>query len=261
MAPRFFRFTGDHFIETPTNLSQLSGWWQSLTVADLDNDGRKDLVLGNIGENFYLHPDSTHPVKLWINDFDQNGITDKILTRTIGDKDMPLFLKGDMETQIPSLKKQNLKHSDYAKRSIQELLAPQSLKNAQVKTFNFCTSIIAFNEGHGHFRVQRLPTMAQLSSVNAAVSTDINHDGHPDLILAGNEFGFLPQFGRLDGNFGQLLLGDGHGAFQYIDQRHSGLDLRGQVRDIAPISAAGKLYLLFLLNDEYPVLYALKTDQ
>jgi enediyne biosynthesis protein E4 len=255
MTPRIFRFTGDHFTETTTNLNQLSGWWESLAITDLDGDGRPDLILGNIGENFYLHPDSTHPVKLWLNDFDRNGIPDKILTRTIDGKDMPVFLKHEMEDQIPSLKKQNLKHAIYAKRSIQELFPSALLDSSLVKTFNFCSSVIAFNEGNGHFRIQRLPTMVQLSSVNAIRTTDLNGDGHPDLVLGGNDFGFLPQFGRLDGSFGHVLLGDGHGQFKYIASGTSGLFLSGQIRDIAPLKGKDHNFLLFLQNDEYPALY------
>jgi enediyne biosynthesis protein E4 len=255
MTPRIFRFTGDHFSEIKTNLDQLSGWWQTIAVADLDGDGRPDLVLGNIGENFYLHPDSAHPVKLWVNDFDHNGIPDKILTRTIDGRDMPVFLKHDMEDQLPMLKRQNLKHADYAKRSIQDLFPQQQLDSSLVKLFNYPSSIIAFNEGNGHFRIRRLPTMVQLSSVNAALCIDVNHDGHTDLVLGGNEFGFLPQFGRLDGSFGHVLLGDGKGNFSWTSPDRSGLDLPGQIRDIVPIPGKDHVYLLFLQNDQYPVLY------
>ena len=41
------------------------------------------------------------------------------------------------------------------------------IKTSQVKKFNYCSSIVAINEGNGQFNIHRLPTMVQLSSVNA----------------------------------------------------------------------------------------------
>ena len=70
-----------------------------------------------------------------------------------------------------------------------------------------------------------------------------------------NEFGFLPQFGRLDGSFGHLLLGNGKGHFSWTDPARSGLDLPGQIRDIVPLRGKDHVYLLFLQNDQFPVLY------
>ena len=258
MAPRIFSFKKDHFEEIPTNLGGLYGWWETVAAADLNGDGKTDLVLGNMGENFYLHPDLQNPVKLWVNDFDQNNIMDKIMTRTIAGMDMPVFIKKDMEDQIPSLKKQNLKHDVFAKKTIQELFPAQLLKNSLVKQFNFCSSIIAVNEGNGKFTIQKLPAMVQLSSVNAASLADLNGDGYADLVLGGNEFGFLPQFGRLDAGFGSVLLNNGKGGFDWIPPARSGLELRGQIRDIVNIPGRGKDYLLFLQNDEYPVLFEYK---
>ena len=55
--------------------------------------------------------------------------------------------------------------------------------------------------------------MLQLSSVNSLQLTDVNGDGYTDIIAGGNEFGFLPQFGRLDASFGNVLLNDGKGHF------------------------------------------------
>ncbi|MEO6963748.1 MAG: VCBS repeat-containing protein, partial [Puia sp.] len=255
MAPRIFSFNRDHFEEVKTNLSGLLGWWEAVAVADINGDGKPDLILGNIGENFYLHPDSENPVKLWINDFDANGNMDNILTRTIHGKDMPVFMKKDMEMQLPSLKKQNLKYADYARKTIQELFPPELLNTSVVKEFNYCSSIIAINEGNGQFRIQKLPLMVQLSSVNAIRSTDINGDGSTDLIIGGNEFGFLPQFGRLDGSFGDILLNDGKGVFTRLAQNRSGLQVIGQTRDIAEIPGKNSDYFLFLVNDSYPILY------
>jgi hypothetical protein len=134
------------------------------------------------------------------------------------------------------------------------------LKTSTVKLFNYCSSIVAINLGNGQFRIQKLPPMVQLSSVNAIRCTDLNGDGFPDLILGGNEFGFLPQFGRLDGSFGDALINDGQGHFTFMKNARSGLNLRGQVRDIAIIKNPKNNRFLFLINDEFPVLFELASS-
>ena len=45
MAPRIFSFNRDHFKEIKTNIDHLYGWWQTVTVADVNGDGKEDLLL------------------------------------------------------------------------------------------------------------------------------------------------------------------------------------------------------------------------
>lgn len=258
MAPRIFTFNNNRFEELKSNLDSLFGWWRSVKAIDIDGDGDQDLVVGNIGENFYLRPDVNRPVKIFINDFEQKGSTEKIITRTVDGKDKPVFLKRELLEQLPTLRKQNLKYADFATKSVDELFNAELVRNSIVKRFDYGSSIIALNDGKGKFTIKKLQLNVQLSSVNAIFCTDINNDKLPDLILGGNEFNLLPQFCRLDASYGHVLLNKGKGEFEYVFPDRSGLELRGQIRDIIEMDGFGKRYILFLQNNELPVLYKLR---
>ena len=259
MTPKIFTYRNGKFEELKnTGLDNMYGWWQSLAVSDVNGDGREDLIVGNIGENFYLRPDKDNPVKLWLKDFDGSGSVEQFLTRTIEGRDMPVFLKREVQDQFPFLKKQNLKHSDYAKKSIQDLFGEEILKGAQVKLFNYCSSVVAINNGNGSFTVKELPVYVQLSSVNAICASDVNGDGKPDLLLGGNMFNFPPQFGRLDASYGHVLIGNGKGGFRYVESKVSGINVRGETKDVKEIKSKKERSFLFVQNDSVPVLYQLK---
>ncbi|NJO25968.1 MAG: hypothetical protein HC867_09705 [Bacteroidia bacterium] len=154
-------------------------------MADVDADGDQDIILGNIGENFYLQPDSVKPVKMYINDFDRNGNIEKIITRTVNGKDVPVFLKRDLTEQVVSLKKQNLRYTEFARKSVHELFTEEAMKNSNIKFFNYSSTCIGYNEGNGKFTIRKLPAEVQYSSVNAILCKDLNGDNKIDLVLGG----------------------------------------------------------------------------
>jgi enediyne biosynthesis protein E4 len=71
-------------------------------------------------------------------------------------------------------------------------------------------------------------------------------------------FDFPPQFGRLDGSYGHVLLNEGGGRYRWINPKHSGLSVKGAVKDIAEIQGKQGRQLLIVQNNEKPLIYKVK---
>ena len=257
MAPHIFKYKNGGFEELSSNLNELNGWWQTIQIADVNKDGKMDLIIGNVGENFYLQPSKNQPAKLFVNDFDKNGIKDKVVTYTVDGKDMPVVVKRELEEMVPSIKKHSLKHIEYANKSIQEIFAAEDIKASIVKTFDYASSIVAINKGGGQFEIVKLPTMTQLSSINAIEVADLNLDGKLDLIVGGNHFDYQPQYERLDASFVEVLIQKQGAQFEVLDPTKSGILLKGQMRDIKKVIKNGKIHFLFLQNNDFPTMFQL----
>ena len=61
-------------------ISNEKGWWSCLVVEDIDGDGDQDIFAGNLGLNSRLKASSKYPVRMYYNDFDNNGTAEQILT-------------------------------------------------------------------------------------------------------------------------------------------------------------------------------------
>ena len=229
-----------------------SGWWNCIKAVDLDNDGKLDLIAGNLGLNTKIRADSLHPAKLYLNDFDNNGIPECLLTYFKSDgKSYPYILKNDMVAQIPMLKKKFLKHVDYAAKTIEEIFDKAQLETATVKYAYEFRSCMFINKGKGQFSRQPLPTEAQLSPVYAILADDFDKDGWKDILLAGNLFGLKPELGRYDANYGVYYKGLPNHKLVYKSPGNSGFFYRGEARDLVKIKNGANKELIFLgLNND-----------
>ncbi|MEM9001038.1 MAG: VCBS repeat-containing protein [Bacteroidota bacterium] len=257
-TPKIYRNTGRRLTKMDTSLDSLSGWWNTVETVDLDNDGDQDLVLGNAGTNLHYRPYPDKPMKMWVNDFDGNGTLEQIVTQHEGNADYPVHQKKEVTAQIVALKKENLKASDYAKKSIQELFPESVITNSIMKQSRISESVLAINEGHGQFTIKALPPRVQLSCVCGIKCTDLNGDGHLDLVMAGNDFEFKPQFSRLDASYGNVLLGDGNLNFEWQDYTLSGFTIKNEVKHLQTIKDKnGNRFLIAAINNEQPKIFKL----
>ncbi|MGC1472100.1 MAG: VCBS repeat-containing protein [Psychroserpens sp.] len=257
-TPKIFKNDGRRLIKQTSTLDSLHGIWNTAEVADLDNDGDLDIIFGNQGSNTPHKPTSEHPVKLWVNDFDNNGTIEQITTNHQNGNDYPIHMKKELTSQLVSLKKQNLKASLYAKKSMDELFSAEIVANSIVKKSTHSESIIAINEGNGTFSIKQLPSRVQFSCVCGIVCSDINNDGNLDIIMAGNNFEFKPQFSRLDASYGSVLLGDGQLGFDWQDYNTSGFVIKNEVKHLKTIKDKnGNTYIIAAINNESPKLFAI----
>jgi len=252
MAPVIYNNSGRRLSPIATSLDSLSGWWNAVSIADLDNDGDMDMVLGNWGNNTYLKASRTAPVKMFVNDFDNNGSFEQIFTRYTEGKDKPIALKRELTAQLPSLLKHNLTFAGYAEKSIYELVPDEVIKNSILKEVTVFETILAYNQGENQYRIEALPNEIQFTCVNVILSTDLNGDNYKDIVLGENNFGLKPQFGRLDAGFAHLLLGSNKG---FMEPELIGTSNQGVVNSIKEITMNGQKYLILGINDERSKLY------
>ncbi|MBT8303882.1 MAG: VCBS repeat-containing protein [Bacteroidia bacterium] len=257
-TPKIYKNNGRRIYKLGSSLDEEFGIWDVVEASDLDKDGDLDLVLGNQGNNTHYKTSKEQPMKMWINDFDGNGTIEQIMTLHENGKDYPLHMKKELTAQMVKLKKQNLKASDYAFRSIDELFPEEVYKNSIMKKTNISETIIAVNKGNGDFEIIVLPTRVQLSCVCGIVCTDVDNDGNTDIIMGGNNFEFKPQYSRLDANYGHVLLNDGNLNFNWQDYDKSGFFVRNEVKHLRQIKDKnGKIYVIAAINDNKPKIFAI----
>jgi enediyne biosynthesis protein E4 len=227
-----------------------AGWINTIETGDFNNDGYTDIVTGNHGLNSRFKATSEEPVSLYIDDFDQNGSVEHILTRYQEGKELPMVMRTDLVMQIPSLKKKYLRFSNYKNQTMKDIFLDEQLKSSLVlKAYDFSTAVW-LNLGNGTFEKSELPKEAQLSPVYTILVTDFDDDGNLDMLLGGNQYRAKPETGIYDGSYGLLLKGAGNGTFDALAAIESGILTKGQVRRIQKIQLGDKKAIIIGKNND-----------
>jgi len=236
------------------------GWWTAIESADLDHDGREDLVLGNWGLNTRLKANEQKPLSIYVKDFDHNGKTEFIINwfPGVSEQSYPFASKMDITQQMPNLKKENLKYEDYAHRTYESLLPEEARKNALTYTATNMQTSVLWNDD-STFSLQPLPIAAQVSPVFGIAAHDFDNDGVKDIWLGGNFYGLKPEMGRHNSSKGIYLKGEGNRQFKYIAPERSGIEVSGEVRDVEIFkSNNGEISLVVARNNDTLLVYTLR---
>jgi len=219
----------------------VTGWWSALTVADVNGDGRPDLIVGNVGLNTKYSASPEAPAMLFAGDLDGTGRSAIIEAGYETDGRLyPLRGRSKLASIFPWLRKKFQTYADFSHATVEDLFPPERLRAATRLAATELASGIFLQQADGTFKFSPLPRAAQLAPINGFVCADLDGDGNADLFCVGNFFGPEPTTGRFDGGVGLLLHGDGQGNFTPVSPAVSGLVVPGDARAVVRLAPLGK---------------------
>jgi hypothetical protein len=233
LSIQFYRNDGKQLrnVTQSTGLPPLHGWWYSLATGDFDNDGRPDLVGGNLGLNYTYATSQNSRFGIYAADFSGSRTTDVVLTQEIDGIEYPFAGLAPLGQEIYSLGLRFPTYGSFAQANVSQLFTPDQLKQAVHYKADTFASVYLRNSGGGKFESLPLPNPAQIAPIKAIVANDVDGDGHLDLIVGGNLYDAEPNTPRADAGNGLWLRGDGKSHFTPVPPRESGF--------LAPLNVSG----------------------
>ncbi len=224
------------------------GWWFSIKETDVNKDGLKDYVVGNVGLNIKFKTSQKKPFKIFSSDFDDNGINDIVLGKQYNGEYVPVRGRECSSQQMPFIKEKYPTYKSFAQASILDIYGDglESSYQNEVTEFN---SVVILNKGNGHFEKKILPIEAQMFPLMDIVSKDLDNDGYEDIIVAGNIFETEVETPRLDAFSGLVLFSNQKDGFTVKSLIKNSILLNGNIKDLEIIKNNKNEYLLGAAND------------
>jgi len=214
MPIRVFKIAEEGLIEITeaVGLDNSNGWWYTISIADMNNDGKEDIVAGNLGRNYKYKASSEEPFKIYSGDLDGNGSNDIVLSYAQKGTYFPLRGRECSSQQMPTIKQKFPTYDLFASSSIEEVYGEAINTALKLEVYDFGSAIF-YHEGDG-FNRENFAHQYQYFNWNDMVIKDLNHDGNLDIIAAGNLFESEVETPRIDAGKGLILYGNGKGGFE-----------------------------------------------
>jgi hypothetical protein len=243
-------FMNNHGRFTESDIPASTGLWQTLQVSDLNGDGHPDILAGNWGHNSKLWSGKNGPLKLYIKDFDSNGMTEQIMCYTIDGKEYTFLAKDELERALPVLKKAYERYDEVAGKTVQYMFYDLFKGYTELKAETLSSSAF-INDGKGNFTRQDLPDAVQLAPVFAFAPVTLqNSTGY---LAAGNFYGVMPYEGRYDALYPTLFSIAGKNS--PFNPASVLPELGGEFRDAKWLNTAGGNKILVLARNNGPLVF------
>lgn len=248
-------------ISAGTGVAGNTGWWNSISAGDFDNDGDMDYIVGNLGMNTFFNCSDAEPLRIYAHDFDGNGSYDAFISGygedSLGVKHEYFYnTRDDMVKQLVLIRKKFNTYGKFGEATVRDVFSDAELANAQVLRANWMYTSYVENLGEGRFAMHALPDEAQYAPVYGTHPVDIDGDGLLDILMVGNDYGMELLQGRADAFYGLVLNNMGSGRFRPLSISKSGFFVPGDAKALSRVDLAkgGELFLASQNRDSLQVL-------
>jgi hypothetical protein len=149
-------------------LQNSNGLWTCIVPMDIDNDGDKDFLLGNLAPNTQFNASLQQPMNLYVNDFLKAGKTEPILCYYIQGKSYPYASRNEILEDMPALRKRFNYYKDYALADFNDIFSQEQQKGMVELKVNELKNCWLENK-NGQMILHELPLAAQFSAIQGAV--------------------------------------------------------------------------------------------
>jgi len=162
----------DGTFEKETILENSEGWWNALEIVDLDRDGTKEILLGNLGLNYKYKATLQEPFEVFYDDFDENGQKDIVLSYYNFGEQFPLRGRSCSAQQVPTIGEDFPSYDIFASSNLETVYGKEELDEAlHLSAYNFSSGYLKKNST-GDYDFIAFPNELQFSSINDFLSLD-----------------------------------------------------------------------------------------
>ena len=226
-------------------LDAWTGLWNTVEVADLNEDGYPDLIAGNHGQNSLYDSRTRDQVRqgiprigLLTGDPNSDGWTDQVHIIHRPDGSFPLLHQPEYNAMMPGGESTFPTHASFAGKQVDELFQGQTMRELHESTVTTLSSMIFWNRSGERFDGAELPPRAQLGPVYAIHMLEGGIAGRPAFLTGGNGYEVKPNPGPMDASELTVFWVEQEKFYSapWLTPR-----IPGQIRAIADVSGVGVL--------------------